>query len=184
MVLRLQGARGDRVAVISVRRVGPGDAGLYRTIRLAALKDAPSAFGSTHAAEVARPDQEWSERAAAGSTGSASAMFFAEDAGDIVGLGGGYREAESDGLVEVVSMWVAPGLRNRGVGRALLEAVITWAEETGGAQVALWVTCGNTPAESLYRSMGFVPTGERQALPSDPSLLEARMLHSVPKPPP
>lgn len=164
--------------VVSVRRVEPDDGGLLRTVRLAALQDAPSAFESTHAAEAGRPDHEWSERAAAGSVGSGRATFFADDSGEVVGLIGGNREEASDGLVEVVSMWVAPSLRRRGVGRALLEAVITWAEETPGAEVALWVTCGNTPAENLYRSMGFVLTDKRKSLPSDPSKTEAWMVRS------
>ena len=53
--------------MVSVRRIEPGDAALLRTVRLAALKDAPSAFGSTHAAEAVRSDHEWTERALAGS---------------------------------------------------------------------------------------------------------------------
>lgn len=169
----------DVVVVVSVRRVQPDDADLLRTVRLAALKEAPSAFGSTYTAEAGRPDHEWSERAAAGSTGSGRATFFADVSGNVVGLIGGYRDATSDGVVEVVSMWVAPRLRRRGVGRALLEAVVTWAGETRGSEVALWVTCGNTPAEDLYRSMGFIPSGERQSLPSDPSKTEARMVRSL-----
>ena len=76
-------------------------------------------------------------------------------------------------------MWTSPTHRRSGVGRALIEAVIAWAEETGGTHVGLWVTVGNTAAESLYQSMGFVPTGERQVLPSDPSKDEARMDRSL-----
>ncbi len=178
------GIGGDRVAVVSVRRVEPEDAVLYRTVRLAALEDAPSAFGSTHAAEAGRPDHEWSERAAAGSKGSARATFFAEDSGDVVGLIGGYREREADGVVEVVSMWVAPRFRRRGAGQALLEGVMSWAEETGATEVGLWVTCGNTPAEQLYRSMGFVVTGERRPLPSDPAETEARVVRPLREVPP
>jgi ribosomal protein S18 acetylase RimI-like enzyme len=168
----------DRVAVVSVRRVEPDDAHLLRTVRLAALKDAPAAFESTHAAEAIRSDQGWVDRAVAGSTGSGRATFFAEESGVVVGLVGGNREDESDGLVELVSMWVAPRFRRRGVGRALIEAVITWAE-TDGAEVALWVTCGNTPATNLYQSMGFLSTGEQKSLPSDPSKTEARMVRSL-----
>jgi GNAT superfamily N-acetyltransferase len=170
--------------VVSVRRVEPEDAVLYRTVRLAALNDAPSAFGSTRAAEAGRPDHEWFERAAAGSKGSARATFFAEDSGDVIGLIGGYREQDADEVVEVVSMWVAPRLRRRGVGQALLEEVIRWAEETGATEVALWVTCGNTPAEHLYQAMGFVPTGDRQPLPSDPTETEARMVRPLRESPP
>jgi ribosomal protein S18 acetylase RimI-like enzyme len=166
--------------MVSVRRIEPGDAALLRTVRLAALKDAPSAFGSTHAAEAVRSDHEWTERALAGSKGSARATFFASEPGAVVGLVGGYRDGPSDGRVELVSMWVAPTHRRSGVGRALVDAVIAWVQETGGSEVGLWVTRGNSAAEHLYQSMDFTPTGERQPLPSDPSKEETRMVRPIP----
>jgi ribosomal protein S18 acetylase RimI-like enzyme len=165
--------------MVSVRRIEPGDAALLRTVRLAALKDAPSAFGSTHAAEVVRSDHEWTDRALAGSKGSVRATFFANGPGVVVGLVGGYRDGPSDGRVELVSMWVAPTHRRSGVGRALVDAVIAWTQETGGSDVGLWVTRGNSAAEHLYQSMGFIPTGERQPLPSDPSKEETRMVRPI-----
>ena len=72
-------------------------------------------------------------------------------------------------------MWVAPQARNRGVGAALVDAVTAWAIDTSATSVALWVTRGNTAAEMLYTSKGFVTTGEIQPLPSDSSRDEARM---------
>ena len=55
-----------------------------------------------------------------------------------------------------------------------------WAIETSATSVSLWVTCGNTAAEELYGSKGFVATGEIQPLPSDPSRDEASMRLSLP----
>ena len=152
------------------------DAALLRTIRLAALADAPSAFGSTFAAESDRPDAEWQERADAGAAGRMRAMWFAlDERDDAVGLVGGYRETADAEEVELVSMWVAPEARRRGVAQALIAEVVAWARETGAASVRLWVTCGNDAAESLYRAVGFVDTGEQQPLPSDPSKDERRL---------
>ena len=79
-------------------------------------------------------------------------------------------------------MWVAPTHRRRGVGRGLVDAVIAWTQDTGGSDVGLWVTRGNSAAEQLYESMGFTATGERQRLPSDPSKEEARMVRSIREP--
>jgi hypothetical protein len=45
--------------------------------------------------------------------------------------------------------------------------------------VTLWVTGGNLPAQSLYRALGFVETGDYQPLPSDPSRQETRMRLSL-----
>jgi GNAT superfamily N-acetyltransferase len=146
-----------------------------KRVRLAALADAPSAFGSTYAAEANRPEAEWVQRASVGSEGADRAMFFAQIDDEIVGLVGGYREEPSSVTVHLVSMWVAPLARQRGVGAALVDAVIAWAAETNATRVSLWVTQGNTAAETLYRSKGFVASGEIQPLPSDPSKEEAEM---------
>jgi GNAT superfamily N-acetyltransferase len=158
-----------------VRRIAKDDAALLKRVRLAALEEAPSAFGSTHAAESNRPDAEWEQRAAAGSEGSDRTTFVAAVDNEVVGLVGGYREEPSSATVELVSMWVAPHARKRGVGAALVDAVIGWAAATNATTIGLWVTRGNTPAERLYNSKGFVTTGEIQPLPSDPSKDEARM---------
>ena len=164
----------------SVRRVEPGDAAQFKAVRLAALDDAPSAFGSTYAAEAAATDDAWADRALAGSSGSLRATFFAVEQGAIVGLAGGYRDDPSDTEVHLVSMWVAPAHRRDGVGRALVDEVMAWARATGAYTIALWVTRGNTAAEQLYHSMGFTPTGESQPLPSDPSRAEDRMVRPLP----
>jgi GNAT superfamily N-acetyltransferase len=146
-----------------------------KRVRLAALEDAPAAFGSTYAAEANRPEVEWVDRAVAGSEGSDRATFFALLNGEVVGLVGGCRDEPSSPIVELVSMWVAPHVRHQGVGGALVAAVTEWAVGTNALSIALWVTRGNTAAETLYYSMGFVATGEVQLLPSDSSRDEARM---------
>src|SRR5262249_25944453 len=66
-----------------------------------------------------------------------------------------------DGSVELISMWVAPFARGRGVGDALVNAVIEWAREQQASTVALGVLEGNERAVAFYRRHGFsrsVPT--------------------------
>jgi GNAT superfamily N-acetyltransferase len=161
---------------VDVRRITALDAARLQHVRLAALEEAPMAFGSTYQAEANRPDAEWVERAVAGSHGTGRATFFAELDGEPVGLVGGYRDELSSPMVELVCMWVAPHVRGRRVGALLVDAVTAWAIDTNAASISLWVTRGNTPAERLYESKGFVTTGEVQPLPSDPSRDEARMV--------
>ena len=176
--LRHRSLSNDRVGV-HVRRITKADAARLKRVRLAALEESPSAFGSTHAAEANRPDDEWVERASSGSEGSERATFFAQLDDEVVGLAGGYREAPSSVTVHLVSMWVAPHARKRGVGATLVDAVIAWAIEMTATSVSLWVTRGNTAAEKLYCSKGFVTTGELQPLPSDSSKDEAKMRLSL-----
>ena len=119
-------------------------------MRLAVLEDAPSAFGSKHESEASRTDTEWAQRAVAGSLGNDRATFFAQLDEEIVDLAGGYREERSSLIVGLVSMWVAPHVRGRGVGNRLVDAVAAWARETNATSISLWMTQGNTPAERLY----------------------------------
>ncbi|MGB0114475.1 MAG: GNAT family N-acetyltransferase [Ilumatobacteraceae bacterium] len=162
-----------------VVRVAAGDAARLKRVRLAALEDTPSAFGSTFDAEVGRSDAEWSQRAVAGSHGVDRVTFFAQLDDEVVGLVGGYRDEQSASVVELVSMWVAPQVRGRGVGARLVDAVTTWARETNATNVSLWVTRGNTPAERLYESCGFAATGELQPLPWDQTRDEIRMVRPL-----
>ena len=102
-------------------------------------------------------------------------MFFAVADGEIVGLAGGYRLGPASGVVELVSMWTDPTVRRSGAGRLLIDAVLGWAKACGAGEVQLWVTRGNTAAETLYRAVGFTETGDYQPLPSDPCREETRM---------
>jgi len=61
---------------------------------------------------------------------------------------------------ELLLLAVLPALRGRGLGRILLEDLIRSAVSRGARQVFLEMRRGN-PAESLYRSFGFKPVGER-----------------------
>jgi ribosomal protein S18 acetylase RimI-like enzyme len=108
----------------------------------------------------------------AGLAGSGGVAGPGGPAGAPAGLAGIYIE---DGAADLVSMWVRPAARGLGVGEALVEAAAFWAREHGYRALFLWVTESNRPARSLYERCGFTPTGERQPLPSDPTLPEIRL---------
>lgn len=63
----------------------------------------------------------------------------------------------SDDIPEL-SMGVDPGVRGRGVGRALLDALIMRVRASATA-MSLSVEDGNTAARKLYESAGFVVVG-------------------------
>ena len=176
--------------MILVREVTADDWELMRDVRLAALSEAPYAFGSTYAREAAFTEENWRGR-----IGGRSVTFFAfaepddaAPAGAVLadtgladtgpadtgpaGLAGVYVK---DGAADLVSMWVRPSARGLGAGQALVEAAASWAKARGFGSLSLWVTESNAPARRLYERCGFSPTGERQPLPSDPSLTEIRM---------
>lgn len=159
----------------TVRRVRRDEWMTLRRVRLAALADAPSAFGSTHVAEARRDDEFWIDRAARSSTGTEIATFLARLDGSVVGLVTVVRVEKTSTSFEIFSMWTAPHGRRSGVGRRLVGAVTEWAIAGGATEIGLWVIRGNAGAQRFYESLGFTETGEFQALPSDPCKDEVRM---------
>jgi ribosomal protein S18 acetylase RimI-like enzyme len=137
---------------------------LLRDVRLRSLADAPEAFGSTHAREAAFDEADWRERA--GSNG----WFVWDDGEEPLGIVAGYREPTAPpGQRHLVSMWVAPAARGRGVAARLVDAVVDWSREDGASELTLGVADGNEAARAAYVRYGFVPTGETFALRSDPT---------------
>ena len=162
-----------------VRRVRPGEGTMLRDVRLRALLDTPSAFGSTHEREVAYEPAVWDERAREGSAGDARATFVAVDGEVCVGMVAAFPDVDHPGVVDLVGMWTAPEARRQGVAIRLVEAVLGWSTGIGAERLELWVTRGNEPAQRLYERLGFAATGAHQPLPSDPCKDELRMARSL-----
>ena len=79
----------------------------------------------------------------------------------------------------LVGMWVAPERRGSAVAAQLVEAACRAAAAAGAVGVVLWVADDNVRAERFYRRVGFVETGERQPLPSNPAVGEQRMRRAL-----
>jgi ribosomal protein S18 acetylase RimI-like enzyme len=77
--------------------------------------------------------------------------------------------------MHLVSMWVDPGNRRRGVARAPVDQVVGWAADRRAHEVVLWVADHNTAARRLYEQIGFQPTGRHQPLPCNPALTESQL---------
>ena len=111
--------------------------------------------------------QFWSELAA-----DDRAMFAAIDDGVLVG----YADIViSNGEAEIMSIGVRRSLQGRGVGYALLRAMLVAADAGGARRVLLEVRAGNDSAISLYERNGFAVVGHRPnyyALGVDAVLME------------
>ncbi|CAA9237999.1 MAG: hypothetical protein AVDCRST_MAG20-1583 [uncultured Acidimicrobiales bacterium] len=156
--------------MIEVRRPTEDEWAVVRAVRLAALADAPDAFGSTLAAEEDLPEAEWRRR-----TPSFVLAVAGGGAAEPAGLAAGWEDPAQPGALELVSMWVAPGWRRQGVGEALVAAVVAEGHRRGASEVRLWVTATNDGARRLYQRCGFEPTGATAPLPSNPTLVEERL---------
>ncbi|MPV36966.1 GNAT family N-acetyltransferase [Georgenia subflava] len=145
-----------------------------RDVRLRALAEAPYAFGSTLDRELAFDREDWVGRLAAGRT------FFARQGDHVVGLASYYEEEGREGERQLVSMWVDPAARGSGAAPGLVVAVRSAAAAEGARSLTLFVADGNDRARRLYERLGFRSTGERQSLPSDPSIGEERYAVALP----
>lgn len=136
--------------MIVVRVLGEEDWHEWREMRLAALTESPSAYSSTLAEWSGAGDVEerWRSRLY-----SVALNVIA----DFDGLPAGMTSATApnDGEVELISMWVVPEFRGRGVGDALIEAVVAWALEQGARRIGLDVRQANHQAVALYSRNAF-----------------------------
>jgi ribosomal protein S18 acetylase RimI-like enzyme len=160
---------------VTVRRLLADETTLLKTLRLRALAESPDAFGDSLAAARARPDPYWNEMTRSVTEPDRHAMFLAEDAAAAVGIVFGLVDRERPDRAHLGGMWVDPTARCRGVGRALVDAVLAWARERGFRDIVLWVAEGNAAATALYERAGFTRTGRRDHLPSNPSLPTCEM---------
>lgn len=161
--------------MVNLEPVTTERAPIFKSVRLRALADSPSAFGSTYAKEAEFPDEEWVARAVRWN-GEAGIGYLAMEDGAGYGIVGAFRDAQDAKLAHLVSMWTAPTHRQRGVGRLLVNGIIDWAVLRGVDTLRLKVVCTNAAAISFYERMGFVKTGRTEPFPNDPSLIEYEMV--------
>jgi GNAT superfamily N-acetyltransferase len=135
-------------------------------VRLAALQEAPYAFGSAYEREVEAPEERWRQGL------KDRTRFVAEVDGVVAGTVSG-GDSDLNAAAAMTAMWVEPRFRRQGVGDMLVSTVVEWAAGAGYAEMFLWVTDGNDNAERLYRRHGFVRTGADQEV--RPGRLEYEM---------
>ncbi len=143
-----------RRAGIELRVLTPDDWATWRVLRLAALADAPDAFRSRTADWQDAAEQRWRDRLGLPGSHNVVAVLDGEPAGMASGVPG-----EAPDQAELISMWVAPAGRGRGVGAALVEEVARWARSTGARTLSLDVVEANQPARVLYERQGFTVVG-------------------------
>ena len=93
-----------------------------------------------------------------------AAVIVAERAdGDLIGRMSLARDTHpASAHVADLGLMVAKAVRGKGVGRALLEASVDWARESGIRKLELHVFPWNEPAIRLYEQFGFEREGYRK----------------------
>ena len=125
------------------------------------LREEAAFFSSRYEDAVREPDATWEAWVADAAEGRAKVLFLAEEDDDLLGVVGGFRRRDP-GEVQLVSLWVDPAVRGRGVAQRLIRAVAGWATSIGARRVFLFVQESNAQGRALYERAGFRPTGDRE----------------------
>jgi ribosomal protein S18 acetylase RimI-like enzyme len=133
--------------VIALAELVVDDWARWRELRLQALADAPDAFSSTLTSWQGANEVRWRARLR-----DVAYNLLAMDGATAVGMISGV----AGDPVELISLWVAPAVRGKGVGDALVRAVLAWS---GPRATRLNVYPTNAPAIALYRRNGFTEVG-------------------------
>ncbi|HEX8693758.1 MAG TPA: ribosomal protein S18-alanine N-acetyltransferase [Longimicrobium sp.] len=93
-------------------------------------------------------------------------LFVAELGGGVVGYAACWTVIDQSELGNVA---VAPDARGRGLGGALVDAVVERIKERGAREVFLEVRESNHLAQGIYRDRGFVVVGRRRSYYARPT---------------
>ena len=116
----------------------------YRDLRLEALKNAPSAFGSSFEEEEVLTEDEWKRRI--------QNVLFAVSEDTLIGMivYAFNGRAKTRHSAEIFGVYVSAGHRGEGVGTRMLEhALIARSERTGGSSRS---SCRSTPSSASLSS--------------------------------
>ncbi|MGC4846017.1 N-acetyltransferase family protein [Micromonospora sp. DT15] len=162
--------------MIEIRVLTPDDWQTWRKLRLAALTEAPGAFGSRLAdwQDDGDREQRWRDR------------LSIPGSHNLVAVLDGRPVAMSSGVptpdpltMDLISMWVHPDARGSGVGDRLVDEVARWAQERGAERLRLSVRTDNAHAKALYHRAGFRLTDEPGDLMPDGVRPEQIMLRPL-----
>src|SRR6202035_928722 len=132
----------------------------------------------TYAKESQLSDSDWHKRVNQWNSDSATA-FLAWDGPNACGIAAGFLRHDDPTTATLVSMWVAPTHRRRGVGQLLVNRILDWSRSQNVHTLSLMVTFTNTPAIGFYHQLGFAKTGRTEPYPNDLSLVEYEMIRAV-----
>jgi GNAT superfamily N-acetyltransferase len=143
---------------MQLRPLCRSDAPDFQRLRLAALQEAPEAFGSTYEEDVLLPLDVVADRIAEVTVPPRRVVFGAFDGDALVGFIGCMQEPKLKSRHKAIvwGTYVEPAARGRGVGRALLSQLITYVSQWEHVQrITLTVVERAHAARALYRAAGF-----------------------------
>lgn len=138
---------------VDLKVLGSDDWQLWKQCRLRALADAPEAFGASLAEWEEADERRWRQRLT-------DVPFNVVAVDDGVAAGQASGTALDGGRVELISMWVAPSGRGRGIADSLISAVAGYGRDVDATEIRLSVRRANQRAIRLYQRVGFAHVDE------------------------
>ena len=148
----------DDLQLPLIRRLTLIDAPAYRSFRLHGFREHPDAFTSSFEEESMRAVEHTEQRL---SPASGVRLWGAFVGGELVGMIGLIPETRQKNRhkAALVGMFVAPEHAGKGLGSALVKALLRDAGSLSIELIVLTVTDTNKPAIGLYQKAGFVCFG-------------------------
>ena len=140
-----------------VRRLTRADLDAARQLRLEALAAEPTAFGES----VEEFAQLSEEALASRLEGFDNFIYGAFDGAALVAMAGFFRETRVKRRHKgtVWGVYVSPTYRGKGVGQAVMIAILDHARTLPGLRNVYLSVTADSPARRLYLSVGFRPFG-------------------------
>jgi RimJ/RimL family protein N-acetyltransferase len=143
---------------LEIRPLVAADGPAFKSLRLRAIAETPTAVWTTHREEADRTVEEVEARIRHSATQIVFGGFI--DA-QLVGIAGLRRETLEQ-VAHKATLWgvfVSPEARGAGLARTLIARLASWAREGGVRQIHLFVNAENAPAKQLYTTLGFQTYG-------------------------
>jgi ribosomal protein S18 acetylase RimI-like enzyme len=145
-----------------IRRLSPADVPAFRRLRLQALRESPTAFGSSYGQESRRPLAAFKKLLAVTPDNWA---FGSLQGAQLIGVLRLVREQakKERHKATIYGVYVAPSARRSGIARELLaKALATGRALKGLRQIRIGVVTSNAAATALYVKAGFLEYGKEE----------------------
>lgn len=144
-----------RRGTIVIRHSNLADAPNLRELRLRALSDSPTAFSMDYEKALNESIKYWQDMLIM--NGQESTIFFAENAGQLIGMTGiaRGRSQKTRHSADVWGVYVIPEWRGLHTAEEMIKSCLAWAKERNIVVARLGVTTVNRSAVRCYERCGF-----------------------------
>ena len=148
---------------ITISKLNPSEWSKYKKLRLEALKNEPSSFGSSYEDSLKLPDNTWREQLQKSQDEDSNVMFFAKDDNHPIGMIGAFwkNKEKTKHIGNIFGVYVDPKYRSKGIGKLLMEAILNKLNNMPQIEkIKLSVVTQQTSALKLYEKYGFKSIGK------------------------